>query len=370
MRVRTASARFGPPLEGMMNVSYVIHPVAAADEPKPTGIDDALLVRMYEQMVWVRQFDRRLVALQRSGRIGTYPPVEGHEACQVASTLALRKQDWVFPTYRDTGAMLVHGVPMEQLLLYWNGRPEGLYIPEGVKVFPICVPIATQLPHAAGVAWAAQLRGLDEVALAFFGDGATSEGDFHEALNFAGVFRLPVIFLCENNQYAISVPYTRQTASETIAQKAEAYGVEGIRVDGGDAIAVYKAVKDALEKARQGGGATLIEALTYRYGPHTTSDDPSKYRSQEEAEAWRERDAIVRHRRRLENWGLWDDAQQKALEERVNQEIVSAIRAMEAAPPPNPDDLFEHVYKELTPQLRRQRDELRRRLAEREEANA
>ncbi|WP_169794167.1 pyruvate dehydrogenase (acetyl-transferring) E1 component subunit alpha [Alicyclobacillus shizuokensis] len=351
-----------------MDVSYVIHPAPAADEPKPSGMDDALLVHMYEQMVWVRQFDRRLVALQRSGRIGTYPPVEGHEACQVASALALRQQDWVFPTYRDTGAMLVRGVPMERLLLYWNGRAEGLYIPEGVKVFPIAVPIATQLPHAAGVAWAARLRGLDEVALAFFGDGASSEGDFHEALNFAGVFRLPIIFFCENNQYAISVPYARQTASETIAQKAQAYGLVGKRVDGSDAIAVYQAVREALAEARQGGGATLIEALTYRYGPHTTSDDPSKYRPKEEAEAWRERDPLLRHRRRLEGWGLWDEERQQALERRVNEGIVAAIRAMEAAPPPNPDDLFDHVYAELPPRLVRQRDELRARLAQREGA--
>jgi pyruvate dehydrogenase E1 component alpha subunit len=348
----------------MMNVAQVIEPVAAAEEPKPTGIDDTLLVHMYEKMVLLRQFDRRLVALQRSGRIGTYPPLEGQEACQVASILALRPQDWVFPTYRDSGAMLVHGVPMERILLYWNGHPEGCVIPDGVNVFPIAVPIATQLPHAAGVAWAAKLQGRDQVALAFFGDGATSEGDFHEALNFAGVFRLPVIFFCENNQYAISVPYARQTATETIAEKASAYGIEGRRVDGGDAIAIYQAVQQAVEKARDGGGATLIEALTYRYGPHTTADNPNRYRPREEVEAWRQRDPIDRMRQRLVHWGLWDDARQEALERRIDETLTAAIRTMEAAPLPNPDDLFMHVYAEPTPRLLRQREELRARLAD------
>ena len=278
-----------------------------------------LRVRMYEEMVLLRQFDRRAVSLQRAGRIGTYPPLEGQEGCQVGTVLAMRKQDFLFPTYRDYGAMMLHGIPMQNILLYWNGRAEGCVIPDDVNCFPIAVPIATQLPHAAGAAWAAKLRGLNQVAVGFFGDGASSEGDFHEAMNLAGVFQLPVVFVCENNQYAISVPLRRQTATATIAEKAAAYGVEGVHVDGGDVVAVYRAVAAAVQKAAAGGGATLVEALTYRYGPHTTSDDPTKYRPAEEAAAWRERDPIVRLGDDLRAAGLWDDERDRALMAQVDK---------------------------------------------------
>jgi len=326
---------------------------------KPLDVADEVLVHMYEEMVRLRAFDRRSVRLQRAGRIGTYPPLEGQEACQVASTLALRKQDFVVPTYRDYGAMMVHGVPMEHVLMYWNGRVEGCIIPDNVNVFPIAVPIATQLPHAAGLAWAAKLRGVDQIALGFFGDGASSEGDFHEAMNFAGVFQIPVVFFCENNQYAISVPYQRQTATETIAEKAAAYGVHGVRVNGSDAIEVYRLVREAVERAVNGGGPTLIEALTYRYGAHTTSDDPTKYRDPEEAESWRQRDPIDALRTRLADWGLWSDALESGLSERVEAQLVAAVGKMESLEPPNSDDLFEHIYAVLPPHLQRQRDELR-----------
>lgn len=325
---------------------------------KPSDISDEILVEMYEQMVQLRQFDRRSVSLQRAGRIGTYPPLEGQEACQIAATMALRNQDFVVPTYRDYGAMMMHGVPMENILLYWNGRVEGCVIPEDVNVFPIAVPIATQLPHTAGLAWAAKLRGIDQVALGFFGDGASSEGDFHEAMNFAGVFKLPAIFFCQNNQYAISVPFHKQTAVETIAEKGAAYGIEGIRVDGSDPIAIYRAVTAAVEKAVNGGGATLIEALTYRYGPHTTSDDPTKYRSNDEPQEWQERDPIESLRAALIAFGLWDDGREAELQQRVDERLSEAIRKMESAPPPNPDDMFEHIYAEPTKRLLRQREEL------------
>lgn len=326
---------------------------------KPLDVADEVLVHMYEEMVRLRAFDRRSVRLQRAGRIGTYPPLEGQEACQVASTLALRPQDFVVPTYRDYGAMMVHGVPMEHVLMYWNGRVEGCIIPDSVNVFPIAVPIATQLPHAAGLAWAAKLRGVDQIALGFFGDGASSEGDFHEAMNFAGVFQIPVVFFCENNQYAISVPYQRQTATETIAEKAAAYGVHGVRVNGSDAIEVYRSVREAVERAVNGGGPTLIEALTYRYGAHTTSDDPTKYRDPEEAVSWRQRDPIDALRARLADWGLWSDALESGLSERVEAQLVAAVGKMESLEPPNSDDLFEHIYAVLPPHLQRQRDELR-----------
>lgn len=327
-------------------------------QEKPTDVGDEMLIRMYEEMVQLRQFDRRSVSLQRAGRIGTYPALEGQEACQVGSTMALRKQDFVLPTYRDYGAMMIHGVPMVHVLLYWNGRAEGCVIPPDVNVFPIAVPIATQLPHAAGIAWAAKLRGEDQVAVGFFGDGASSEGDFHEAMNFAGVFHLPVIYFCENNQYAISVPFARQTATATIAEKAAAYGVEGIRVNGSDVVEVYRTVRRAVEKAAQGGGPTLIEALTYRYGAHTTSDDPTKYRPADEPDAWKVRDPITTLRSKLCAWGLWDDVRDDDLQTRVEAVITAAIKEMESAPPPNPKDLFQHVYAQPTKRLMRQQTEL------------
>lgn len=362
MSKRTGNTQEPHVLEGTRTATVNIDEIAVFDadvsDKKPSDVADDVLIRMYEEMVQLRQFDRRSVSLQRAGRIGTYPPLEGQEACQIGSTLALREQDFVLPTYRDYGAMMLHGVPMEHILLYWNGRAEGCVIPEGVHVFPIAVPIATQLPHAAGIAWAAKLRGQDQIALGFFGDGASSEGDFHEAMNFAGVFHLPVIYFCENNQYAISVPFARQTATATIAEKAAAYGVEGIRVNGSDAIEVYRTVRRAVQKAAQGGGPTLIEALTYRYGAHTTSDDPTKYRSAEEGEVWKAHDPITTLQSQLLAWGLWDDAREEELLTRIDAEISAAIAKMEAAAPPRPEDLFEHVYAQPTKRLREQRDEL------------
>ena len=324
---------------------------------KPEDVQDELLIEIYRQMALLREFDRRSVRLQRAGRIGTYPPLEGQEACQVASTLALRKADYVVPTYRDYGAMMVHGMPMEHILMYWNGRPEGAVIPQDVHVFPLAVPIATQLPHAAGLAWAARLQGRDEVSLAFFGDGASSEGDFHEAMNFAAVFNLPVVFFCQNNQYAISVPLSRQTATETIAEKAAAYGVTGVRIPGWDAVAVYRAVRDAVDRASRGEGPTLIEALTYRYGPHTTSDDPTKYRPLSEAESWRERDPVETFRCDLNRYRLWDDTKEAELQEWIDETIQTALAKMESLGPVNPLDLFDHVYAKLPRHLERAKAE-------------
>jgi len=336
----------------------VVQETANAFGPKPTDIADDMMVNIYREMVMLRQFDRRSVSLQRAGRIGTYPPLEGQEACQVGSTLALRQQDFILPTYRDYGAMMVHGVPMHHILLYWNGRAEGCVIPENVNVFPMAIPIATQLPHAVGIAWAAKMQGLDQIALGYFGDGASSEGDFHEAMNFAAVFKIPVVFFCENNQYAISVPLSRQTATASIAEKASAYGLPGVQVDGSDALAVYRTVKRAIDRAVAGDGATLIEALTYRYGAHTTSDDPTKYRPADEVEPWKARDAITQLALRLRAWALWDDTQEAALATHVDETIAAAIAQMESAPPANINDLFDHVYAVPTKRLERQRAEL------------
>ncbi|ASS76690.1 pyruvate dehydrogenase (acetyl-transferring) E1 component subunit alpha [Tumebacillus algifaecis] len=317
------------------------------------------LIDMYRWMITVRHFDRRAVHLQRSGRIGTYAPLEGQEAAQVGCGFALEKRDWLFPTYREHGVSMVHGLPMATIFLYWNGRPEGCISPRGVNIFPIAVPIATQLPHAVGAAWASKLRGEDTVTVGFLGDGATSEGDFHEAMNFAGVFKLPVLFFCQNNGYAISVPLAKQTATETIAEKAAAYGVEGIRVDGNDVLAVYEAVKWAADKARSGGGPTLIEAVTYRFGSHTTADDHTRYRASDEVEAWREKDGIERLRRTLVERGVWSDELESDAWERADRTVQRAIDEMLSAPPVDHNRLFDYAYAKLPQQLQDQREEMR-----------
>jgi pyruvate dehydrogenase E1 component alpha subunit len=271
-------------------------------------------------MVLARTLDRRMLALQRQGRIGTYAMLEGQEAVQVGSALALEPHDFVFPSYREHGVQVTRGLPMEVLLAYWKGLPNAAWDIEKYRTGIVTVPIASQVPHAVGYSYMTKLRGEDVVIVAYFGDGATSEGDFHAGLNFAGVWKTPTVFLCANNLYAISVPYEKQTASETIAQKAEAYGFEGLRVDGMDPIAVYLATRLAVSRARAGNGPTLIEALTYRYGAHATADDPSLYRSNDEVEEWRAKDPIDRLRRFLEHRGEWDEW----IGEKVEMEITEA----------------------------------------------
>ena len=247
-------------------------------------IDEQLVQELYYHMLRIRTFDRKAINLQRQGRLGTYAPFEGQEAAQVGSALALNADDWVFPTYRDHGATITFGKSMATTFLYWNGRVEGCVAPADRNIFPPAVPIATQLPHAVGAAWAEKRRGTQHVAIAYFGDGATSEGDFHEGLNFASVFKVPVVFFNQNNGYAISVPIEKQMNSATIAQKSVAYGMPGFRVDGNDCFAVYFMTKVAFDNARCGNGPTLIEAVTWRKGAHTTADDPSKYRPAQQGE--------------------------------------------------------------------------------------
>jgi pyruvate dehydrogenase E1 component alpha subunit len=239
---------------------------------------------MYRQMWLLRIYDRKAVSLQRQGRFGTYAQMEGQEACMVASPLSLQPQDWMVTSYRETGAMWMHGVPLKLLALYWMGNEFGSQMPEGVRVLPFSIPVGTHPLHAVGLAYAGKYRQDDSIAVTYFGDGATSEGDVHEAMNMAGVFQLPCIFFCQNNQYAISVPRHHQTASQTIAQKALAYGFPGILVDGNDIFAVYAVMREAVERARGGHGPSLIEAYTYRMGAHTTADDPTKYRDDSELE--------------------------------------------------------------------------------------
>lgn len=323
---------------------------------KRSELSPELLLHMYELMFVARTFDRRAVALQRQGRIGTFAPLEGQEAAQVGSALALRKHDFVFPSYREHAVMYIHGMPLSSILLYWNGRYEGCVPPEGVNLFPVAVPIATQIPHASGAALAAKLRNLDQVVITYFGDGATSEGDFHEGMNFAAVFQVPLVLFCQNNGYAISVPLIRQTRVPRIADKAAAYGMEGITVDGNDVIEVYHAVRYAVQKAATGGGPTLVEAVTYRIGSHTTADDPTRYRTPEEVEEWKRKDPLRRLELRLRENGLWSDRWYQETEQKAQQVVEDATKEMLAQPRASLDSIFQHVYAEPTPSILEQQN--------------
>jgi len=310
------------------------------------AVDPDLARTLYRDMVLLRQFDERAINLQRQGRIGTFPPSLGQEASEIGSAHAIRRTDWLVPSYRDHGALFVHGVPLYNTLLFAAGRTASLST--AVKALPTSIPIATQLPHAVGVALASRRLGQDDVAIVYFGDGGTSEGDFHEAMNFAGVFRAPVIFFCQNNGWAISVPRERQTASKTLAQKAVAYGVGAARVDGNDALAVYQVVSEAAARARSGDGPVLVESVTYRLGPHTTADDPTRYRSAAEFEEWKtHRDPLIRLGGFLVDRGWMTEEDLKDAQERARALIQEAVDQMEATPPVKPRGMFEHVFQAM-----------------------
>ncbi|WP_050033543.1 pyruvate dehydrogenase (acetyl-transferring) E1 component subunit alpha [Halorubrum halophilum] len=324
-------------------------------------LDDEELVGIYRHMRLARHFDERAVSLQRQGRMGTYPPLSGQEGAQIGSATALAEGDWIVPSYREHGAALVRGLPLKQTLLYWMGHEAGNATPEDVNVFPVAVPIASQVPHATGASWASKLRGTDEVFLCYFGDGATSEGDFHEGVNFAGVFDTPTVFFCNNNQWAISVPRERQTRSATLAQKAEAYGIDGVQVDGMDPLAVYSVTEAAVEKARapetDRPRPTLIEAIQYRFGAHTTADDPTVYRDEDEVERWKRKDPIPRLEAYLRSEGVLDDERVAEIETLVETRVAEAIEAAESEARPRPEEMFKHAYAELPPELERQYEE-------------
>lgn len=323
-------------------------------------LDDQQARLLYTALVAARTYDRKGTALQKQGRLATYASFEGQEAAQIGSAATLQPPDWLVASYRDAAAMWFHGYPWMNLFLGRTGDERGGSPPEGVNVLPPSITVGAHMIHAVGLAWGEQFQGHDRVAMTMFGDGATSEGDFHEAMNFAGVYHLPVVFVCQNNQYAISLPRAEQTASETIAQKAHAYGFPGEQVDGNDLFAVYATVSAAVERARSGGGPSLIEAFTYRMAPHTTADDPDRYRHSEEAEAWRDRDPLERVRRYLDGRGAWDADWQAELEASASEDIEAAIESAEALKPLGADDVFSAMYAELTPQLVRQQSAYRR----------
>ena len=340
---------------------------ARKDAPKEVLPEPKLLVRLYGEMVRLRTLDERMMTLQRQGRVGFYGACTGQEAATLASAIALAPSDWIFPALREGGAMLLRGFPLVPYLCQVFGNEgdetKGRQMPshmasKSVNQVSWGSCIGTQLPQAVGAAMAAKIKGDKTVIAAYLGDGAASEGDFHVALNFAGVFKAPVVFICQNNHWAISVPSQKQTASESIAIKAVAYGIPGVKVDGNDAVEVYLAVKAAVERARSGGGPTLVECDTYRIGAHSSSDDPSRYRDEREVEAWRKRDPIESLRARLDAAGLWTHAQEDALRARVLEEVNAAIAEAEQKPDPPREGLFDDVYARLPWHLREERDQM------------
>ena len=316
---------------------------------------------MYELMNICRHLDEIAFKLQRSGRMGTYPQNKGQEANAIGSAMALTKgEDWLVPCYRENAALYMHGLPMHYILLHWMGDERGNQIPEGVNITPISIPIGTHMLHATGIAWAMKLRGEKSCVATYFGDGATSEGDFHGAMNFASTLQVPCIFFCQNNQWAISVPREEQMASETVAQKAIAYGMPTIQVDGNDIFAVYKAMADARERAVGGGGPSFIEGITYRLGDHTTADDARRYRDPAELAAWEMKDPMIRTRMYLEQRGAWDDAKQDELLARAKVIVSEVVKTAEGIEEPTTDAMFDDMFAgELPKELRVQRETLR-----------
>jgi pyruvate dehydrogenase E1 component alpha subunit len=328
-----------------------------ADDSLMPDVSDDDLKKLYENMVLVRTFDKKAFSMQRQGRLGTYLEVRGQEASQVGSTYAMKDKDWLFPMYRSTGALIARGQPMVRMLQYWGGDERGLISPDEVNNFPICIAVGTQSLHALGAGWASRLTGDKLVSVVYLGDGATSKEDFLSAMNFAGVFNAATVFIVENNQFAISTHRDEQTGSETIAQKAIAFGFEGIQVDGNDALAVYKTTHEAIEKARKGDGPTLIECFTYRMGDHSTSDDAARYRDPKEVEEWSKKDPLDRMEKFLASKNLLDDAYKEKVAADSTASVKKAIDEFENMEPANPEDIFTYMYAEMPTQLKEQFEE-------------
>ena len=345
------------PLRLLDDRGRAVEPPEGVEVP---DVDD--LVEMYRRMVIGRRFDVQATSLTKQGRLAVYPSARGQEACQVGAVMAVRQTDWVFPTYRESMALVARGLDPVEVLTLLRGDWHCGYDPHAVRTAPQCTPLATQAVHAAGFAHGEALQGRDTVALAFIGDGATSEGDFHEAVNFAGVFNAPVVFLVQNNRYAISVPLSKQTAAPSLAYKGIGYGVTSEQVDGNDAAAVLAVLRDAVEHARSGQGPVLVEAHTYRLEPHTNADDATRYRDAEEVAAWAGRDPIARLEAFLRAKGALDDETVRRVAAEGDT-LAGDVRArLNADVEPDPLSLFDHVYASPTPQLLEQREQVRREL--------
>ena len=369
----TASSTLGssasPSHTGDPDVVRVLREDGSLDPVHDPKLDPEQIVAMYRHLVLVRTLDERLVVLQRQGRIGFHIGSLGEEAAIVGSAAAVRPQDWLFPCYREFGAALWRGMTLTAYTnnMFGNAADpaKGRQMPDhytcrAAKFGSISSPIGTQITQAVGFAWAAKIKKEDLVSLVYFGEGATSSNEFHNGMNFAGVFKAPTVFFCRNNGWAISVPVERQTASTSFAIKGVAYGIPGVRCDGNDLFAVYKVTRDAVAHAAAGNGPTLIEAMTYRLSGHSTSDDPKAYRKETEVEQWKKRDPIARLHKHLVARGLWDDAKQRDLEAKLDVELKDAIAAAEKVAPPSLESMFEDVYAELPWHLREQRDALLR----------
>jgi pyruvate dehydrogenase E1 component alpha subunit len=336
--------------------------IGDVEEPdrRGDGLDDDALLELHRSLVLLRTYDERSVVYHRQGRIGTYAIYRGHEAIQAGLVHALERRDWIFPSYRDSAIGLLRGLPASTVLQWWRGHPSGWWNPEDVNVASICVPIATQVPHAAGLAWGLALKGSDSVAAVLFGDGATSEGAFHEGANIAAVMRAPLVLVCNNNQWAISTPLSAQTAAARLADKALGYGMPGLRVDGHDVLAVYEAVREGVERARAGDGPTFVEAVTYRSAPHATADDPSLYIDPERVAAEQERDCVALYEAYLTRLGLLDEQRADEVRAEALATMREAIEAAEAEAPADPELVFSHAFANPPPSFERDLDELRR----------
>jgi 2-oxoisovalerate dehydrogenase E1 component subunit alpha len=329
--------------------------------PLPPFVADAeSLRRMYRTMVRARAFDAKAVNLQRTGKLGTYPSCLGQEGIHIGVGAAMHADDVLFTVYREVGTKFWRGVDMYGVLMYWGGDERGTLYAHNPQDFPFCVPIGSQMPQAAGTAFAMQIRGERRCTLAFIGDGGTSQGAFYEAINLAGAKSLPLVCVIVNNRYAISVPVEQQTAAQTLAQKAIAAGIPAQQVDGNDALIVRQVVAEAVERARSGGGPSVIEALSYRLGDHTTSDDATRYRSRDEVEQAWQREPIGRLRAFLTARNLWSDTAEEELKRECAEEIDAAVKQYLATPKQSTDSMFDYLYAELPANLRGQRDEARR----------
>jgi pyruvate dehydrogenase E1 component alpha subunit len=322
------------------------------DDREVDGVGEQELLDLYRSMVLLRTYDERSLVYHRQGRIGTYAIFWNHEAMQAGSVYALADEDWIFPSYRESAIGLLRGIPAATVLHWWRGHPAGWWNPADYNVASICVPIGTHVPHAAGLAWGKKLKGESGCAIAYFGDGATSEGAFHEGANLAAVMQAPCILFCNNNQWAISTPLSAQTHAESLADKAVGYGMPGVRVDGGDVLAVYEATREAVERARGGGGPTFVEAVTYRAAPHATADDPRMYIDVARVEQEKKNECLGRYERYLRKLGVLGDELEAEIKAEAADVMRAGITAVEAEPDPDPGLLFDHAYVLPPPNMR------------------